>query len=259
MSASMATSTIPSQPNWSPSGLPCYHDSDGSHRDDGGRDRGDRSTASSQPRAAPGDAGFDGVELFAAYHALIDQFWTPWSNRRDDRWGGSLENRMRFSARSCAASARRAATTSSSAWPSTFEPEVAVSLSIEAMQEIIAWHDERALIDYVTCGTGSYFDFTSIMPSFLYADKLGAPYAEALKAGRAACQGPGREPHPHAGECRERVAAGQADMVSIVRGQIADPHLANKAQEGRPTMSGPASRATRCAGAGARATTGFPA
>ena len=43
------------------------------------------------------ESGFDGIELFAAYHALIDQFWTPWSNRRDDRWGGSFENRMRFS------------------------------------------------------------------------------------------------------------------------------------------------------------------
>ena len=34
-------------------------------------------------------------------------------------------------------------------------PEIDVALSIEAMQEIIAWHDERQLIDYVTCGTGA--------------------------------------------------------------------------------------------------------
>ena len=43
------------------------------------------------------DAGFDGVEVWAAYHGMLDQFWTPWSNRRDDRWGGTFENRMRFS------------------------------------------------------------------------------------------------------------------------------------------------------------------
>ena len=41
--------------------------------------------------------GYQGVEVWAAYHSLIDQFWTPWSNTRDDRWGGSLENRTRFS------------------------------------------------------------------------------------------------------------------------------------------------------------------
>ena len=43
------------------------------------------------------ESGFDGIELFAAYNAIIDQFWLPFNNRRDDKWGGSLENRMRFS------------------------------------------------------------------------------------------------------------------------------------------------------------------
>ena len=61
-------------------------------------------------------------------------------------------------------------------------PEIEASLSVEQMQEIIAWHDERGLMDYVTCGTGSYFDFTGIIPTVFFADKLGAPYAEALKA-----------------------------------------------------------------------------
>ena len=43
-------------------------------------------------------SGFDGVEVFAAYHAVVDQFWGTWSNRRTDGWGGSFEGRMRFSA-----------------------------------------------------------------------------------------------------------------------------------------------------------------
>ena len=42
-------------------------------------------------------AGFQGVEVWGAYHSLIDQFWTPWSNQRTDQWGGSLEGRTRFS------------------------------------------------------------------------------------------------------------------------------------------------------------------
>ena len=42
-------------------------------------------------------AGFQGVEVWAAYHSLLDQFWTPWSNQRTDQWGGVLENRTRFS------------------------------------------------------------------------------------------------------------------------------------------------------------------
>ena len=113
------------------------------------------------------------------------------------------------------------------------EPDVEVCLGIEAMQEIIAHHDTRGLIDYVTCGSGSYFDFYKLMPTFIYPEKLGVPLAQALKGvvRHAKVQA---ESHIRTPENADYViASGAADMVSIVRGQIADPHLARKAKEGR--------------------------
>ena len=220
------------EPNWSPSGMPSMHDADGSHAMSEAEVEdiiGAFIRAATRARAA----GFDGVELYAAYHALIDQFWTPWSNRRDDRWGGSLENRVRFSSTLLGGIRDACGDDFIVGLAVNADPASNGSLSIAELQEIVAWHDERALVDYVTCGTGSYFDFHPLMPTSLHPPRLGEPYAAALKevVSHALVQA---ESHIRTPADAEAVlAAGHADMVSIVRGQIADPHLVAKARAGR--------------------------
>ncbi len=219
-------------PNWSPSGLPSYHDADGSH-------------AMTVPEieelldgfvAAAGRArasGFDGVEVFAAYHAVVDQFWAPWSNRRSDEWGGSFEHRMRFSANLLGRIRERCGDDFIIGLAVSVDPGAEATPGIDELAEIVAWHDERRLMDYVTCGTGSYFAFEAIIPPSLYEQRLGEPYAAALKgvARHALVQAESHIRTPAAAEAV--LAAGHADMVSIVRGQIADPHLVAKARAGR--------------------------
>ena len=219
-------------PNWSPSGLPSYHDADGSHAmTESEIDEVIAGFVAGARRAQA--AGFDGIEIFAAYNALVDQFWTPWSNRRTDAWGGSFDARMRFSCTlleqirgACGGDFILGLAVS---MDSRSEP----ALTIDELAEIVAWHDQRRLMDYVTCGTGSYFDFYPIIPVSLYEQQLGVPFAAALKrvVKHAVVQAESHIRTPAAAEAV--LAAGEADMVSIVRGQIADPYLVTKAREDR--------------------------
>lgn len=218
---------------WSPSGLPSFHDSDGSHAMTEAEIEETIAGYVAAARRAK-ESGFDGIELFSAYNALPDQFWLPFNNRRDDRWGGSFENRMRFSRLILEGIRRMAGEDFIVGMAVNMDPSSAVSQTTEQLQEIVAWHDARHLMDYVTCGTGSYFNFLDIIPTAFAADKLGAPHAEALKQvvkhARVQC-----EAHVRTPENAEAVLkSGQADMVSIVRGQIADPHWVAKAKAGRP-------------------------
>lgn len=220
------------EPSWSPSGLPSFHDSDGSHAmTEAEIEEIIESFVQAARRAK--ESGFDGIELFAAYNAIIDQFWLPFNNRRDDRWGGSFDNRMRFSRTIMERIRKMAGDDFIIGLAVNMDPTAKVSQTIEQLQEIVAWHDERQLMDYVTCGTGSYFAHQGIIPNVFFADKLGAPHAEALKKvvkfAKVQCESHVRTPE----NANYVVASGQADTVSIVRGQIADPHLANKAKEGR--------------------------
>ena len=220
-------------PYWSPSGQVSHHDPWGSHAmsdveiceliqafiDQAVRDQ---------------KGGFDGVDLFAGYSCLIDQFWSPLTNRRDDAWGGSLENRLRFVTeivegirKACGPDFIVGMTVSGA------EPYPG-GLTMADKQEIFAWLDRRGLADYFSCGTGSYINrFTAIVPGFHHATPLGTQDAAAIKqvVTHALVTAEARVKTPERAEAA--IARGFCDLVSIVRGQIADPHLANKAREGR--------------------------
>lgn len=219
-------------PHWSPSGGPSYHDSDGSHAM---TEAEIEETIDGYVQAARRcrEAGFDGVEVWAAYHSLLDQFWTPWSNSRDDRWGGSLENRTRMSREICARIREMCGDDFIVGLSVSDEPDFDVMLQKESIAEIVERHDRDALVDYVSCGSGGYLDFYKLMPTFLYPEKLGTELSKALK-GVVTHALVTAESHIRTPDNAEAVlGAGEADLVSIVRGQIADPHLAGKTAAGR--------------------------
>ena len=168
-------------PYWSPSGQVSHHDPWGSHAMSEAEIR-ELIQAFIDQAVRDQKGGFDGVDLFAGYSCLIDQFWSPLTNRRDDAWGGSLENRLRF-VTEIADGIRKACgpdfivgMTVSGAEP------YPGGLTMADKQEIFAWLDERGLADYFSCGTGSYINrFTAIVPGFHHATPLGTQDAAAIK------------------------------------------------------------------------------
>ena len=219
-------------PHWSPSGHPSYHDSDGSHAVTQ-TEIEELIAAHIAAARRCRDAGFQGVEVWAAYHSLLDQFWTPWSNTRTDQWGGSLSNRTRLSRRIIAGIRKACGEDFIIGLAVSTSDSFDVLLSTESLCEVVALHDATGDIDYVTCGHGGYLDFERLMPTFLFPEKLTAPVTAHLKAAVTHAKITS-EAHIRTPENAEAViASGQADLVSIVRGQIADPHLERKTTEGR--------------------------
>lgn len=221
------------QPHWGPSGLPSYHDSDGSHAmTEAEIEEIIASFIAAAMRCQ--QAGFDGVEIWAAYHSLLEQFWTPWSNRRDDQWGGSLENRTRLSMRILEGVRKACGEDFIVGLSVSHSDTYPVLHNIDTLCEIVARHDATGHLDYVTCGSGGYLDFERLMPSFAVGEKLTVPATLALKGAihqaRVQAESGIRTPQ----NAETVLSSGEADMVSIVRGQIADPHLARKMTEGRP-------------------------
>lgn len=220
------------QPHWGPSGMPSYHDSDGSHAMSVPEIEEVIEGFAAAARRCKA-AGFDGVEVWAAYHSLLDQFWTPWSNRRDDAWGGSLQNRTRLSRRIIERIRRECGEEFIIGLSISHSTGYSVTLGVEALAEVVALHDATGHVDYVTCGSGGYLDFDSIIPPFVQEERPVTSIAAELKAvlrhARVTAESHIRTPENAEAVLRE----GQADLVSIVRGQIADPHWAAKVAAGR--------------------------
>ncbi|NOR61397.1 MAG: hypothetical protein GQ535_02740 [Rhodobacteraceae bacterium] len=123
--------------------------------------------------------GFHGVEIFANYQGLIEQFWTPWFNRRTDHWGASPANRIKFSTETL----RRIKVTCGQDFivglSISYLDLPGITLTLDDLSNIVVQHDDAGLIDYVTCGTGGYLDTAQLAPAADRGHSLGVPTGRA--------------------------------------------------------------------------------
>ncbi|MBV9923990.1 MAG: NADH:flavin oxidoreductase/NADH oxidase [Acidobacteria bacterium] len=164
------------------------------------------------------DAGFEVVELHMAHGYLLHEFLSPLSNRREDEFGGSLENRARFPLQ--VAGAVRAA------WPEGLPLFARISATdwveggwdVEQSVQFSRWLKERG-VDLIDCSTGGLVPGARIP----VAPNYQVPFAKRIRREAFVATGAvGLINEPEQAE--EIIASGRADVVFLARAELRDPY-----------------------------------
>jgi N-methyl-L-proline demethylase len=192
-------------------------------------------------------AGLDGIE-FEAYGHLMDGFWSPATNRRDDAFGGSLDNRLRFTFQVLDA-VREAV-----------GPDFVVGIRMVADEDMTSGLSREEGIDIARRLAGSgKVDFLNIIRGTIESDAAltkvipiagmrSAPHLDFAGEVRAAT----KFPVFHAARigdvatARHAIASGKLDMVGMTRPHLADPHIVAKVMRGEEDRIRPCVGATYC-------------
>ncbi|MGI9117743.1 MAG: NAD(P)-binding protein [Gaiellales bacterium] len=178
------------------------------------------------------EGGFDGTEVHIAHSYLLHQFWSPLYNRREDEYGGSMENRLRLTREVIDAVRAKVGDD----WT------VGIRLSLHDFMPGGLTDDdavaaarhllEHCHIDFINVSAAGYHNIHMAMqPSDEPDGYLVAMTAKVKAVADVPVFTVGGIKDPAVGD--EIVASGKADMVAMTRALIADPEFANKAAEGR--------------------------
>ena len=181
-------------------------------------------------------AGLDGCEIVASHGYLPAQFLNPKVNRRDDEYGGSMENRLRFLREVIADVRGKVGKDFVVGLRITGDEKDADSIEASEVLQFCKMLDgDAATLDYYNVIAGSSASLAGaihIVPPMIVENAYVAPFAKAMKA---VVSKPvfvaGRINQPQTAE--QVIASGQADMCGMTRAMIADPDMPRKAEAGR--------------------------
>lgn len=178
------------------------------------------------------EAGFDGTEVHLSHSYLLHQFLSPIYNKRDDEYGGSLENRLRFTREVISEVRRRCGRDWAVGIRLTLSDFIPGGLTAGDAVKVARLLEDDGEIDYVNVSAAGYHNIhMAIQPSDEPDGYLVELAAEVKSGVRLPVFTIGGIKDPAMAE--EIVATGRADMVAMTRTQIADPEFANKVMEGR--------------------------
>lgn len=175
-------------------------------------------------------SGFDGVEILGSAGYLISQFLSPITNLREDTYGGSLENRMRFGLE-VVEKVRKAVGPSFSILMRLAGNDFMEGGNTNRESRMFAAEAEKSGVDLFNV-TGGWHE-TRIPQLTMGVPRQAYVYlAQGIKSAVSVpVLASNRINDPHVGE--QILRDGQADMVTIARGLLADPDFPNKAKNGQ--------------------------
>ena len=194
------------------------------------------------------DGGLDGIETLASGH-LIGQFFSPYMNRRTDRFGGSLENRCRFALMVHEAIRKEVGDKFLVGMRLAVDEGPHGPLQLDECIRIALILKEAGAVDFFN---GNYGTMETV-PSLARYSMPGmgtplAPWVEAVGAFRDAVGLPVFHATRIAdlASARYAVREGKVDMAGMTRAQIADPYTVAKLASGRENEIRPCVGATHC-------------
>lgn len=178
------------------------------------------------------DGGFDGVELQGSQSSLIRSFLSSATNRRDDRYGGSLENRARFLVEVIAAVRAEIGPDLILGVRLSGDEQVPGGIVLDEAVGVARIVEASGGVDYINTTMGMATETLHLVePSMASPRGYALHIAEAIRREvTLPVIGVGRIKEP--AEAERALADGRCDLVGIARGQIADPDFAAKALRG---------------------------
>lgn len=179
------------------------------------------------------DAGFDGVEIHGGQGHLIQQFLSPFSNARDDEYGGSLENRLRFLSEILEAVRRRCGTQFVVGLRLGVEEFVPDGLHLSEAKLIARQTTSGSHVDYISVTQSNFANLDKHSPDRTFPRTPFVDFAAEIKeaVSRVPVVGGGRVLDP---ETAQRILdEGKADIIGLSRPLLADANWAKKAASGR--------------------------
>ena len=176
----------------------------------------------------------DGVEISCQAGTLIEQFWSPAINHREDEYGGSLENRVRFGLELVEAVRREVGDDFIVGIRMSGDEMLEGGLSHEDCIEIAKAHAGHGGIDFISVVGAQATDYKASATIWPTMWMPSAPFLHLASAIRAAVDVPVFHATriTDAATAAHAVAEGHVDMIGMTRTFIADPHFANKLARG---------------------------